>query len=356
MKKQLDTPAESQDQIIDHFNLGASGVTNIVNRIYQMNSPFLVTMEYCSGIHSPEDWVCLAQVTPDSSFYSVLYQNSKFPLHQHDFYELMLVLKGSVIQVIENKEYMYTAGSACLVNRNVLHAEKFIGEAQLLFVGISVSFISSIMKICKTPLFSQENDFFSSSLWIFFQEDIENIHQKVYIDFFPAVTSHSTDRQLRAHAEKMFELSLFPQFGTTPGIMASICSLFRLFCDQTQYHISFIHLDSRPDYLLFCRITHIIEEKEGQISRQELQEILHYSSDYLTRIIKKYSGKNLFDYAMTFRLNKLCQLITCTNRPIALIAEELGFTNRYHFYKIFKEKYGMTPNEYRRTYQDTSAL
>lgn len=337
--------------MIPQFNLGNPSVTRI-DSMNQLDAPLLITMEYCSGTHPEKDRVCLTEVTPGNAFYicsdaGKLF-NSSFFLHQHNYYEIMLVLEGSVIQIIEDKEYHYSAGSACLINRNILHTEKLIGETRLLFIGMSVQFITSIMDTCKTPLFHEEDNFLSTTLWRFFTNDIGNMHQKAYIDFFPFVTDQTIQKVLYYHAEDLFRLSLFPDFGTTIKIMASICSLFQLFCDSTQFHVSFMPLNAKADYLLFCRITHVLEEKNGQISRQELREIFHYTSDYLGRIIKKYTGKNLYDYSVDFRMKKVCEMITQTNESISHILETLGFTNRNHFYKIFRRKYGMTPNEYRK--------
>ena len=39
-------------------------------------------------------------------------------IHQHDYYELMYVLKGEVKQQIEGSTYLYQKGEGCFVNRN----------------------------------------------------------------------------------------------------------------------------------------------------------------------------------------------------------------------------------------------
>ena len=49
------------------------------------------------------------------------------------------------------------------------------------------------------------------------------------------------------------------------------------------------------------------------------------------------------DFAMEYAANQLQK----TDRNIADIAAELKFTNRSHFYKLFKERYGVTPMKYR---------
>ena len=40
-----------------------------------------------------------------------------------------------------------------------------------------------------------------------------------------------------------------------------------------------------------------------------------------------------------------------TDQTIADISRDLGFTNQTHFYKVFKEKYKMTPMQYRKQNQ-----
>ena len=65
----------------------------------------------------------------------------------------MLVLEGEVIQQIEEKEYPYRAGTCCLVNRSILHNERFIGPAKLCFLGLSVDFVRSLTESASLQLF-----------------------------------------------------------------------------------------------------------------------------------------------------------------------------------------------------------
>ncbi len=50
---------------------------------------------------------------------------------------------------------------------------------------------------------------------------------------------------------------------------------------------------------------------------------------------------------MTFCLKKAAQYLTESSESISAIAARLKFTNRTHFYALFKEKYGVTPKDYR---------
>ena len=62
-------------------------------------------------------------------------------------------------------------------------------------------------------------------------------------------------------------------------------------------------------------------------------------------------GMSLTEYRLNFRLNAAKKLLRYTDTDITTIMHELSCTNRTYFYKIFKDKYGLTPAEYRKNYR-----
>ncbi len=50
---------------------------------------------------------------------------------------------------------------------------------------------------------------------------------------------------------------------------------------------------------------------------------------------------------MNYRLTKAIDLLKETDLSISEIAFQLGFKNRTHFYKQFKNHYGMMPSSFR---------
>lgn len=91
-----------------------------------------------------------------------------------------------------------------------------------------------------------------------------------------------------------------------------------------------------------------MEDTDGRMSRSDLEKSLCYSGNYINAIVNKYAGMCLYDYGLTFTMKKAAYLLAETEIPIAAIETKLGFTNRTHFYKIFKKKYDMTPGTYRK--------
>lgn len=53
-------------------------------------------------------------------------------------------------------------------------------------------------------------------------------------------------------------------------------------------------------------------------------------------------------YLIQFRLTRAAELLHTTENSVSSIAEETGFASAGYFCRKFKERYGITPNEYRR--------
>lgn len=319
---------------------------------YHILTPFQLTYEYCSGT-SPEDFCNILMISPlETRFRTIPFNRfSEFnarPAHRHDYFELLIVLKGTTIQKIEGKEFMYSAGTCCLISPELSHSERFTEETQLLFVGLSNEFVTELMESQKISYFKQERELQENFILQFAGTDKGKA--KRYLDFFPR-RRQTGCAALRDLSEALVNTAFSPHFGATYIIKGLLCQLLDHLASDALYHRALIELDSSADQLLFSRITHLFEDTDGRISRSELERILNYNGSYLNTIVKRHTGMCLFDYGMTFCLKKAALLLSTTETSVSAIASELHFTNRSHFYKLFKEKYGMTPQEYRKASQ-----
>ena len=76
-------------------------------------------------------------------------------------------------------------------------------------------------------------------------------------------------------------------------------------------------------------------------------EELHLSSNYFGDLIKKETGSTALDYIQTKLIEEAKEKIFDPSKSINAIASELGFKYQQHFTRLFKQKTGMTPNEFR---------
>lgn len=327
---------------------------SIVDNFYRMTVPFQITLEECSGLE-PHDTLVITNVTnhqadsncvPMAHFWAY---NETRPLHHHDFYELMIVLEGAVINRIEDKEYTYSAGTCCLMNRNVRHTEKFCGPARLLFLSLTPDFVTELLNFYKSDHFQGEMEVLNDVTIRFMESDMQHPGKKDYLFFLPVFQNDSQMQRLRKHSDWLVQTGQTPHFGTSYLIRGWICSLIEFLSARENYHVTEIKLDSQGDFPLFLQIGHLLEDRHGRVTRQELATYCNYSGTHINRIVQKYSGMNLFDYSMTFCMKKAASLLTETEKPITAIMQELEFTNASHFYQIFKNHYGITPMKYRKT-------
>jgi AraC-like DNA-binding protein len=74
---------------------------------------------------------------------------------------------------------------------------------------------------------------------------------------------------------------------------------------------------------------------------------LHLSANYFGDLIKKETGNTALDYIQSKLIDEAKRQIFDARKSINDVAGDLGFKYQQHFTRLFKQKTGMTPNEYR---------
>jgi len=78
-----------------------------------------------------------------------------------------------------------------------------------------------------------------------------------------------------------------------------------------------------------------------------LAEQVHLSPNYLSDLLKKETGKNTQDHIHFYLIEEARNILLSTNRSVAEIAYSLGFEYPQYFNKLFKQKTGKTPVQFR---------
>lgn len=325
------------------------------NQYYHMDSPFSAVIEtYRSDLETP--YFKIVSFTPEGiSHYlisdeEILSAMKKRALHQHDFFEFMFVLHGEAVVKIENTERIYPSGTGCIVNCSLRHVERLSNDFRIFFLNLSREYVLTLLHSANMFHFTEETHIFSSnSVFHFLNENVmqSNDIKKEYLDFFPAFNNRDSYKLIYETAEKIIQTTLSPSIGASFLINSLVCQLFGLLSTNELFHMSTVNIDYGNDFLLFTKFTNLLEDSDGQLSRHDLSTLLNYSGDYLNRISKKYTGMTLFEYGMTFCMRKAEYYLLKTDISISEIVSLLGFTNRTHFYDLFRAKHNMTPKEYR---------
>lgn len=88
-------------------------------------------------------------------------------------------------------------------------------------------------------------------------------------------------------------------------------------------------------------------QQEGLPSVAYCAKQLNLSANYFGDLIKKETGKSALDYIQVKVMDMAKERIFDTKRSLSEIAYELGFKYPQHFSRLFKQRTGYTPQEYR---------
>lgn len=86
----------------------------------------------------------------------------------------------------------------------------------------------------------------------------------------------------------------------------------------------------------------------AQISNDYLAKLCNISEVYFRRLFTKIYKMTPKQYIIELRITKAKELLSEGNLKILAVSEKCGFTNPYHFDRLFKERVGSTPGEYMR--------
>lgn len=74
---------------------------------------------------------------------------------------------------------------------------------------------------------------------------------------------------------------------------------------------------------------------------------LHLSAGYFGDLIKKETGKTAQEYIQSKVIDVAKEKVFDQSKSVSQIAYELGFKYPQHFTRLFKQRVGQSPNEYR---------
>lgn len=101
------------------------------------------------------------------------------------------------------------------------------------------------------------------------------------------------------------------------------------------------------DQELILSVYRFVEEhyKDGELS--ELAGELGFDLYWLSRRIKKLTGHTYTELVQTKRLSQAQFLLQNTGLAVADIGRAVGYDNLSYFHRIFREKYGVSPRQWR---------
>lgn len=107
------------------------------------------------------------------------------------------------------------------------------------------------------------------------------------------------------------------------------------------------HVVAQVEKILNEHFTGNMTGEKKLITVKDLAEQVHLSPGYLSDLLKKETGKNTLDHIHFHLIEEAKNILLSTNKSVGEIAYSLGFDYPQYFNKLFKQKTGKTPLEFR---------
>lgn len=255
-----------------------------------------------------------------------------FPQHRHNYIEVLYVCEGSLTNIIDGKEVVVRKGELLFLNQFTRHEILEAGENDIAinflvlpeFFDVAYSMAGSNHVLADFLVNVLRKDDGRGQYLHFKVSEVLQIQNLLENMIYSLVTGKGNDSRINQ---------------TTMGL------IFLYLVDSVQYVE--MRLPNQYENMISMTTLDYIEQKYKTASLTELCEILHLPMHVLSKMIKKNSGFNFKELLQRKRLNKAVELICDTNLSVSDIIAAVGYENNSYFHRIFRERYQMTPREFR---------
>ena len=244
-------------------------------------------------------------------------------LHGHDYYELFLILSGSVEHYHNDKKYVLDKNTLVFIRPGEQHC--FRKHHKSNHTRLNLSFTMPELKKLTDALFPEFYDFLTTPGDLLFFKVSDGDADAIY-----------------SAALRLISLAGKPDSALFKGLYRSLVS--KALC--MTYERRDFSQENYPEWLgnfiSLMKTPECICLKVGELSKKS-----NYSYSHLCKLFRKYTGETLLEYFKDLKLSYARQLLEVTDYPCREICELVGYQSSGHFIKEFTRKFQKTPSEWR---------
>lgn len=255
-----------------------------------------------------------------------------YPLHGHDFYELVVVVSGTGIAFTSQDAYPLSAGSLFAVPVGFEHGYRDVRNLVLYNVLLSREIIErGAYDLLQMPSFSS----------LFFPQGNR-------IRLFHLSPPHLSETVAYLDAIRKEGETYLKNLGSNAMTYALWVECIVNLCRTLMQKDSVGGESGKRLQKILDFLDHNLDRP---ISRRELMERSNMASSTLNRYFKQETGLSPIEYHIQKRIGKACDLIHDTDLTMDAIAEQTGFLDANYFSRQFKKIMKMSPTQYRKAWK-----
>ena len=126
----------------------------------------------------------------------------------------------------------------------------------------------------------------------------------------------------------------------TPALLGELYKILALICQKQKKRIT-------KDRFASIRIGIQMLERDSDLPISAIADACGVSECYFRRLFQEYSGEGPMRFRQRMRIERAKQLLLSDERyTVSEVAQELGFSDVYHFSKTFKKFCGLSPTHF----------
>ncbi len=256
--------------------------------------------------------------------------------HKHNFFELVYVDHGSGFQCINQHEFEYSPGNIFLLPPLDCHTFKIREKSRFFFIRFTDQYFLNERQL------ADHREWFDKMAYILAK------YNKIPGDII------STDRErdyIIQTIKSIYQEYLFADSYSDSIITGAMVSILNILARsiEKQYVNKANEIDSRFGNILRYVNANLLDSQCLRIS--VLAEKFGISKTYFSEYFKKQAGLNLAEYIIRSKLKLVETKVLHTDLSVKEIAFQLNFTDSSHLARTFKNVYGMTIIEFKKSGQ-----
>ena len=291
---------------------------------------------FCCWLESCED-----NLLPESTFFApeqnvaINFHIRYMPqwLHRHDFIEVQYVLQGNLHQTIGGHTVSLSAGDVCFISPNAAHDPR-IYDHDSLMVNLLLR-LDTFHRAFSNSLATE--DIISE----FFMRVLYGKGNQPYL-----LCRTGNDQRLFSLLLDMIDVQDAPDLYTDRLLRTMVEQFFIYLLRDHKDDFAAAAFRKKSDENILS-ILRYIQRNYSTVTLSSVAKHFNYNEAYLSRIIHSYMGIPFSQALIELRMQQAATLLRSSDQPITEVMGLVGYTDKTHFYRSFRNKFGMTPAQYR---------
>ena len=255
--------------------------------------------------------------------------NEESGYRSHDFLELAYVLSGEGKYRINDKIYPVKEGDLIMINPGVKHQALLCPEADTPATEFFVGFSNIRISGCRENHMPRPGG-----------ECIIHTSGELSQRLLKLCTSMEAENAVRRQG-RYFMLKSY--------LIQLLLLVIREQCEPMERPRGYAFESASKKYVAEQVVTYIEDHYSEKISLDQIAENMYLSPFYISRIFKGETGNTPIRHLINLRLEKARELLEGGYQgSIQEVAALVGYDDAYHFSKLFKKRYGISPSQARK--------